>query len=142
MCDIGRLRDGPEQTLRARQRYGVAAGAAGPGQSQPKNTHQRSNENDAVNDAATSDLIDSTFDCEQEREADVLSIDYVIANNYDPWAAIRLHEKLLKIAGGLRLPFLSSHPSRDERIKNLKALIQSKQSSEWLSVSRQSSSKE
>ena len=75
------------------------------------------------------DLIDASFDRDQEREADALSIDYAIANNYDPWAAIRLHEKFLKIDRGLRLPFLSSHPSSEERIKNLKAVIEAKQSS-------------
>ena len=75
------------------------------------------------------DLIDSSFDRDQEREADTLSIEYMMANNYDPWAAIRLHEKFLKIDRGLRLPFLSSHPSSEERIKNLKAVIEAKQSS-------------
>ena len=74
------------------------------------------------------DLIDSAFDRDQEREADALSIDYMIANNYDPQAAIRLHEKLLKIDPSLRLPFLSSHPSGEERIRDLKALIQAKKS--------------
>ena len=74
------------------------------------------------------DLIDSSFDRDQEREADALSIDYVIANHYDPWAAIRLHEKFLKIDPSLRLPFLSSHPSSEERIQNLKALIGKKSS--------------
>ena len=75
------------------------------------------------------DLIDASFDRDQEREADAQSIDYVIANNYDPWAAVRLHEKFLKIDRGLRLSFLSSHPSSEERIKNLRALVQTKQSS-------------
>jgi len=42
-------------------------------------------------------------------------------------AAITLHEKFLKIDRGLRLPFLSSHPSGEERIQNLKALIDSKE---------------
>jgi predicted Zn-dependent protease len=74
------------------------------------------------------DLIDSSIDRGQEREADTLSIEYMMANNYDPWAAIRLHEKFLKIDRGLRLPFLSSHPSSEERIKNLKAVIEAKQS--------------
>ena len=72
------------------------------------------------------DLIDSSFDRDQEREADTLSIEYMMANNYDPWAAIRLHEKFLKIDRGLRLPFLSSHPSGDERIENLRAPIDAK----------------
>jgi len=76
------------------------------------------------------DLIDSSFDRDQEREADAQSIDYLIANNYNPWAAIRLHEKFLKIDRGLRLPFLSSHPSSEERMQNLKAVIDAKQSSQ------------
>ena len=37
------------------------------------------------------DLIDSAVDRDQECEADALSIDYIIANHYDPQAAIRLH---------------------------------------------------
>jgi predicted Zn-dependent protease len=73
------------------------------------------------------DLIDSSFDRDQEREADALSIDYVIANQYDPAAAIRLHQKFLKVDPSLRLPFLSSHPSGEERIENLKSLIEQKQ---------------
>jgi predicted Zn-dependent protease len=73
------------------------------------------------------DLIDSSYNRDQEREADALSIDYMIANNYDPRAAIRLHEKFLTIDRGLHLPFLSSHPSSEERIQTLKALIEAKQ---------------
>jgi predicted Zn-dependent protease len=72
------------------------------------------------------DLIDSSYDRDQEREADAQSIDYLLLNNYDPRGAITLHEKLLKMDGGLRLPFLSSHPSSEERIENLKALIEAK----------------
>jgi len=72
------------------------------------------------------DLIDSSYSRDQEREADALSVDYMIANHYDPKAAITLHEKFLKIDAGLRLPFLSSHPSSEERIQNLKALIEAK----------------
>jgi predicted Zn-dependent protease len=74
------------------------------------------------------DLIDSSYDRSQEREADAQSIDYVIANHYDPWAAIRLHEKFLKIDPSLRLPFLSSHPSSEERIQSLKEVIAKKSS--------------
>jgi predicted Zn-dependent protease len=76
------------------------------------------------------DLIDSSFNRDQEREADALSIDYVIANHYDPKGAIRLHEKFLKVDRGVQLPFLSSHPSSEERIQNLKALIEARQFSE------------
>ena len=76
------------------------------------------------------DLIDSSFDRDQEREADAQSVGYMLANNYDPWAAITLHEKFLKIDRGFHIPFLSSHPSSEERIKNLKAMIEAKKSSE------------
>ena len=74
------------------------------------------------------DLIDSSYSRDQEREADALSVDYMIANHYDPKAAITLHEKFLKTDSGLHLPFLSSHPSSEERIQNLKALIEAKNS--------------
>lgn len=72
------------------------------------------------------DLIDSSYSRDQEREADALSIEYMLANNYDPRAAITLHQKFLKIDRGLHLPFLSSHPSGEERIQNLKLLIDAK----------------
>jgi predicted Zn-dependent protease len=72
------------------------------------------------------DLIDSSYSRDQEREADALSVDYMIANHYDPKAAVTLHEKFLKIDSGFHLPFLSSHPSSEERIQNLKALIEAK----------------
>jgi predicted Zn-dependent protease len=70
------------------------------------------------------ELIDATYSRDQEREADAQSIQYMEANGYDPRAAIRLHEKLLSVNRGYRLPFLSSHPSGEERIANLKALIE------------------
>lgn len=73
------------------------------------------------------DLIDSSYNRDQEREADAQSIEYLLANNYDPRGAITLHEQLLKIDRGLRLPFLSTHPSSEERIENLKAIIEAKQ---------------
>ena len=72
------------------------------------------------------DLIEASYSRDQEREADVQSIDYMVATNYDPRGAIRLHEKMLKMPGALRLPFLSSHPSSAERVKNLQSVIAAK----------------
>lgn len=74
------------------------------------------------------DLIDSSFSRDQEREADAQSVEYLLATQYDPQAAIKLQEKMLKNASGLRLPFLASHPSGQERIDNLRALIEAKTS--------------
>ncbi len=72
------------------------------------------------------DVIDSVYSRDQEREADALGVDYMLANQYDPQGAIRLHELLVKSSSGFRIPFLSSHPSSDERIENLRALIEAK----------------
>ena len=72
------------------------------------------------------DLIDSSYNRDQEREADAQSIDYLLLSNYDPRGAITLHEKFLHMDRGLRLPFLSGHPSNEERMQNLKALIEAK----------------
>ena len=46
--------------------------------------------------------------------------------DFDAEGAIRLHEKLLKLPGGFNIPFLSTHPSSEERIENLKKLIAEK----------------
>ncbi|HUF43498.1 MAG TPA: M48 family metalloprotease [Verrucomicrobiae bacterium] len=72
------------------------------------------------------DLIEASYSREQEREADAQSIEYVLAGRYDPHGALRLHEKLINASSGLPLPFLSSHPSGEERMKNLRSLIDAK----------------
>jgi Zn-dependent protease with chaperone function len=72
------------------------------------------------------DLVDAAYSRDDEREADAFAIDYMIANSFDPEGAIRLHEKLLKQNTRIRIPFLSSHPSNEERIDNLRKLIDEK----------------
>jgi predicted Zn-dependent protease len=72
------------------------------------------------------DLIDSSFNRDQEREADAQSIDYLLVSNYDPAAAIALQEKFARSDSAARLSFLSSHPSGEERIQNLKTLIEAR----------------
>jgi len=78
------------------------------------------------------DAIGSTYSRDQEREADALGVEYMLANQYDPQGAIRLNELLLKTHSGISIPFLSSHPSSDERIENLRALIEAKKSQDNL----------
>ena len=73
------------------------------------------------------DLIAASYSRDDEREADALSIDYMLANGFDPQGAVRLQEKMLKLPGGLQVPFLNTHPSGQERVENLKKLIAEKQ---------------
>jgi Zn-dependent protease with chaperone function len=74
----------------------------------------------------SADIIESSFSRDDEREADAWGIDYMTVAGSDPWAAVRLHEKMLALPRGVRIPFLSSHPSGQERIENLKQLIETK----------------
>jgi predicted Zn-dependent protease len=75
----------------------------------------------------SADLIEASYSRDNEREADALSIDYTLANGFDPHGAVRLQEKMLKLPVGLKVPFLSTHPSGQERIENLKKLIAARQ---------------
>lgn len=76
----------------------------------------------------SADLIEASYSRDDEREADALSIDYMWANGFDPQGAVRLQEKMLKLPGGLKVPFLSTHPTGEERVDHLKKLIAAKQS--------------
>jgi predicted Zn-dependent protease len=73
------------------------------------------------------DLIQASYSRDNEREADALGIDYMLAAGFDPQGALRLQEKMLKLPGARKVPFLSSHPSGEERVENLKKLIDAKQ---------------
>jgi predicted Zn-dependent protease len=73
------------------------------------------------------DLIQASYSRDDEREADAFGIDYMLASGFDPQGALRLQEKMLKLPGARPVPFLSSHPSGEERVENLKALINAKQ---------------
>lgn len=74
------------------------------------------------------DMIDASYSRDEEREADLAAIDYLYAANYDPKGALTLFEKMIKNSQGLHLPFLASHPTGQERMENIKALIEAKQS--------------
>lgn len=55
-----------------------------------------------------------------ETEADRMGVELAARAGYDPRAAITLWQKMAKISGGGQPPaLLSTHPSNDERIKDL-----------------------
>ena len=68
--------------------------------------------------------INAHYSRDQEREADALSVQYMVAAGYDPQGAIRLQETLLAIGGSKGGAFFSSHPGSQERIKNIQAVIE------------------
>ena len=61
---------------------------------------------------------------QNEREADAIGLELAARGGYDPRAAITLWQKMSKESQGKSPPeFLSTHPSNENRIKELSALI-------------------
>lgn len=69
------------------------------------------------------ELVSLKYDRDQEREADRLAIEYVIAAGYDPKAALKFHEKLAPFVDESTFSMFSTHPSKKERISALEKLI-------------------
>lgn len=68
-------------------------------------------------------LVDRAFSRDEEREADRIGFDYLVAAGFDPMGAVRAQEKLLAAAkGGASLPFMSTHPGAEERIETFRKL--------------------
>jgi predicted Zn-dependent protease len=59
-----------------------------------------------------------------ESEADHLGLIFMAMAGYDPKTAVGFWERMAKMKGGQAPPeFLSTHPSDEKRIKNIRALI-------------------
>lgn len=69
------------------------------------------------------DLVDKTYSRDQEREADRLGIQYMVDVGFDPSGAIRMQRSMLNAANTRPIPFLSTHPSNEERIANTEQVI-------------------
>ena len=69
------------------------------------------------------DLVDNVYNRDQERDADAEGVRYMVAAGYDPQGAVRLQRKLLAAAKSTPLPFLSSHPSSEERVANIEKIV-------------------
>jgi predicted Zn-dependent protease len=57
----------------------------------------------------------------QESEADVIGLDLMARAGFDPRGAVDLWRNMSQAGGGRRLEFLSTHPSHDTRIQELRA---------------------
>lgn len=60
------------------------------------------------------------FSRENEVEADRMGIELAARAGYDPYAAVTLWQKMLKASGASQPEFLSTHPSPENRIEDLK----------------------
>lgn len=69
-------------------------------------------------------LVDRAYSRDDEREADHVGLEYMRRAGYAETGAIRLQQRLLTIRGGTAIPFLGTHPSGEDRIENLRQLIQ------------------
>jgi len=70
-------------------------------------------------------LADRAYSRDDEREADRIGLAYMRRAGFAETGAISLQQRLLTVGGGSSIPFLSTHPSGEERIENLRQLIQS-----------------
>ena len=75
----------------------------------------------SIADVATS-AIETAYSRDDERAADAQGMKYIVQAGYDPYGAVRLQVKLKRAGGSAGIPFLSTHPSGDERIANMKKL--------------------
>jgi len=70
-------------------------------------------------------VLDVTFNLPNSRgheeEADRIGVELAARAGYDPRAAISLWEKMQKVGGGQPPKFLSTHPSHEDRIEDLRA---------------------
>ena len=60
------------------------------------------------------------FGRSQEKEADLVGLNYMAAAGFDPRASLQLWKNMAKASNGAPPEFLSTHPSSDSRINELK----------------------
>ena len=73
----------------------------------------------------SSTILDVTFNLPNSRqdeiEADRIGVELAARAGFDPHAAVSLWQKMTQLGGGRGPAFLSTHPSPDNRIKDLQA---------------------
>lgn len=69
------------------------------------------------------DLLTLKFSRDDEREADAVGLDLAARAGFDPRAGITLWQKMLAAHRTTPLTWLSTHPSGEERIRSIEALL-------------------
>ncbi|MEX8517437.1 MAG: M48 family metallopeptidase [Leptothrix sp. (in: b-proteobacteria)] len=70
---------------------------------------------------AGGDFLNLEFSRENESEADLVGMELAARAGYNPRAGITLWQKMMAASKGAPLQFLSTHPSSDNRIKDIEA---------------------
>jgi predicted Zn-dependent protease len=74
---------------------------------------------------ATAALADRAYSRDDEHEADRIGLQYMRRAGFSDAGAISLQQRLLTTRGGASISFLSTHPSGEQRIENLRQLMRS-----------------
>lgn len=72
---------------------------------------------------ATTALAERAYSRDDEREADRIGLQYMRQAGFADAGAIKLQQRLLTIRGSAPIPFLSTHPSGEDRIEQLRQLM-------------------
>lgn len=67
--------------------------------------------------------ISTIYSRDDERDADAEGMKYLVQAGYNPYGAVQMQEKLANVSE-FSIPFLSTHPSGSERIKDMKQLAE------------------
>jgi predicted Zn-dependent protease len=67
------------------------------------------------------DLLNLKFSRGDETEADLVGLELAARAGYDPRAGVSLWQKMDKANKGLSIPWLSTHPSSESRIREIEA---------------------
>ncbi|GHT90153.1 hypothetical protein AGMMS49545_02750 [Betaproteobacteria bacterium] len=71
------------------------------------------------------DLLNLQFSRDDEGEADLIGLELAARAGYDPRAGVSLWQKMDKANSGASIPFLSTHPSSENRIREIEAQLPS-----------------
>jgi len=68
-------------------------------------------------------LLALKFNRDDEKDADLIGMEIAARAGYDPEAGITLWQKMGQVIGGARPPWLSTHPSSEDRLKRLRGAM-------------------
>src|SRR5262245_33019944 len=65
-------------------------------------------------------LLNLKFNRDDERDADLIGMEIAARAGYDPQAGITLWQKMGQVPGHVRPPWLSTHPSSEDRVRRIR----------------------